>query len=93
VTQAAQAEGLAEFVDAFVEEGAFAAETVEPYLRRARDLGLGVRVHADQLTPGGGARLAARLGRRAPSTSSGRRRRTRRSWRRPARSRAPARAR
>ena len=62
VTQAAQAEGLAEFVDAFVEEGAFAAETVEPYLRRARDLGLGVRVHADQLTPGGGARLAARLG-------------------------------
>ena len=62
VTRTAHEQSLAQFVDAFVEEGAFTAEEVEPYLRRARDLGLGIRIHADQLTHGGGARLAARLG-------------------------------
>jgi imidazolonepropionase len=54
--------GLARSCDAFVEEGAFGAEEVRPLLEAARALGLGVRVHAEQLGPSGGARLAAALG-------------------------------
>jgi len=84
-TQAAHAAGLAQFVDAFVEEGAFAAEEIEPYLRRARDLGLGIRIHADQLSRSGAASLAARLAPRPPSIWSAPRPRTRRRWPRRAR--------
>ncbi|MFQ5877356.1 MAG: imidazolonepropionase [Acidobacteriota bacterium] len=55
-------EGLARFCDAFVGEGAFAPGEAERILGRAADLGLGLRLHADQLGPSGGALLAARLG-------------------------------
>jgi imidazolonepropionase len=54
--------GLAEFCDVFCETGVFGLEESERLLRRARDLGLGLKVHADELTPLGGAELAARLG-------------------------------
>jgi imidazolonepropionase len=59
---AVAADGLAEFADAFCEDGFFSAAESERILRTAADLGLGVRLHADQLTRGGGAELAARLG-------------------------------
>ena len=56
------AEGLAEFCDVFCEERVFTVEDSRRVLEAARAKGLGLRVHADQLTRGGGARLAAELG-------------------------------
>jgi imidazolonepropionase len=53
---------LAEYADVFCETGVFSTEESERILRRARELGLGLRVHADELTPLGGAELAVRLG-------------------------------
>jgi imidazolonepropionase len=61
VTEAARRESLAEFADAFVEPDLFAPDLAEPYLRRAAEIGLGLRLHADQLTHSGGAALAAKL--------------------------------
>ncbi len=55
-------EDLAEFCDAFVEEGAFTLNEGEQILLTAAEHGLGLKLHADQLSPGGGAQLAARLG-------------------------------
>jgi imidazolonepropionase len=54
--------GLAEFCDVFCEAGVFSPEESERVLARARELGLGLKLHADELTPLGGAELAARLG-------------------------------
>ncbi len=53
---------LAQFCDVFCETGVFSLEESERILSRARDLGFGLKLHADELTPLGGARLAARLG-------------------------------
>ncbi len=55
-------EDLAEFCDAFVEEGAFTLNEGEQILLTAAEHGLGLKLHADQLSPGSGAQLAARLG-------------------------------
>ena len=55
------AERLAEFCDVFCEERVFTAEESRRVLEAARRHGLHLRVHADQLTLGGGARLAAEL--------------------------------
>ena len=54
-------EGLAEFCDVFCEERVFTIEESRRVLASARSLGFGLRVHADQLTRGGGAALAAEL--------------------------------
>lgn len=54
--------GLAEFCDVFCETGVFSVTESEAILTQARRLGLGVKVHADELSPLGGAELAARLG-------------------------------
>ena len=59
---AVSAAGLAEFCDVFCEAGFFSPAATERILRAASALGLGVRVHADQLTRSGGAELAIRLG-------------------------------
>ena len=56
------AEGLAEFCDVFCEERVFTVEESRRVLEAARAHGLYLRVHADQLTRGGGALLAAGLG-------------------------------
>ena len=53
---------LARGCDVFVDDGAFTTAEAETILRAARASGLAIRVHADQRTAGGGARLAARLG-------------------------------
>jgi len=55
-------EGLAEFCDVFCERGYFDLETSRKVLNAAKERGLGLRIHADQLTNGGGAELAAELG-------------------------------
>lgn len=54
--------GLARFCDVFTESVAFDVPASRRILERARDLGLGLRLHVDQLSDGGGAELAARLG-------------------------------
>jgi imidazolonepropionase len=53
---------LAEFCDVFCETGVFSVEESERILTRARDLGFRLKLHADELTPLGGAELAARIG-------------------------------
>jgi imidazolonepropionase len=55
-------ERLAEFCDVFCERGYFDLETSRKILSAAREHGMGIRMHADQLTNGGGAELAAELG-------------------------------
>lgn len=54
--------GLADAVDAYCESIAFDAVQVAKLFRRAQDLGLPVKLHADQLSDGGGAELAANFG-------------------------------
>jgi imidazolonepropionase len=55
-------ENLARFCDVFCDEGAFTPAETETILARAADLGLGLKLHADEFSGLGGARLAARLG-------------------------------
>ncbi|MCX7694625.1 MAG: imidazolonepropionase [Caloramator sp.] len=55
-------EGLAEYVDAFCEEGFFNIEQTRRVLKAAKDLGFQVKLHADEIEPMGGAQLAAELG-------------------------------
>ncbi len=55
-------QGLARFCDAFVEAGAFTIEETRQILCVAAVHGLGIKIHADQLSDGGGAELAAELG-------------------------------
>ena len=54
--------GLADAVDAFCESIAFSPAQTERIFRRAAELGLPVKLHADQLSDLGGAALAARHG-------------------------------
>jgi imidazolonepropionase len=55
-------EKLAEFCDVFCEEAAFTPEESWKILSAAKQLGMKLRVHADQLARGGGAALAAAIG-------------------------------
>ena len=59
---AVAAEGLAEFCDVFCDRGFFSLAATETILGSARRLGLGIRLHADQLARTGAAELAVRLG-------------------------------
>ncbi len=54
--------GLAEFCDVFVERGAFTVDEGRRVLEAGLRHGLRPKVHADQLSPGGGAELAAAVG-------------------------------
>ncbi len=56
------ASGLAEYFDVFTEAHTFDLADSRRLLVRARELGLGLRLHVDQLTPLGGAELAAEFG-------------------------------
>ncbi|HEX3770430.1 MAG TPA: imidazolonepropionase [Polyangiaceae bacterium] len=62
VVPAVAAEGLARFVDAYVDEGAFTVGEARDVGRAARAAGLGVRLHVGQFADVGGAELAAELG-------------------------------
>ena len=55
-------EGLAQFCDAFVEQGAFTIDEARLIFTTAIEHGLQIKVHADQLSDGGGALLAAEMG-------------------------------
>jgi imidazolonepropionase len=54
-------ENLAEFCDVFCERGYFDLDQAREILVAAKKLGLKLRMHADQLTNSGGAKLAAEL--------------------------------
>jgi imidazolonepropionase len=54
-------EKLAEFCDVFCERGYFDVERSRRILTAARKVGLQLRIHADQLSNSGGAKLAAEL--------------------------------
>jgi len=53
---------LAEFCDVFCEKGVFTLEQTRKILIAARNHGLGLKVHADEMSQLGGAELAASLG-------------------------------
>ncbi len=55
-------EKLARFADVFCEPGAYTVAESRQILGAARDAGLGLKLHADELRPSGGAELAAELG-------------------------------
>ena len=55
------AEGLAEFCDVFVEEGAFNRAEARRILQAGAAAGLRPKLHVDQLSDGGGAALAAEV--------------------------------
>ncbi|NNK75556.1 MAG: amidohydrolase family protein, partial [Maribacter sp.] len=46
-------ENLTDRIDAFIEEGAFTPEFIEPYFNKAQELGFDITVHADQFSTGG----------------------------------------
>lgn len=50
------------FSDCFCEEGVFSREECSKYLRGSRELGLPLKIHADEFSDSGGASLAAELG-------------------------------
>ncbi len=53
---------LARFADVFCEPGAYTVDESRRILGAARDAGLGLKLHADELRSSGGAELAAELG-------------------------------
>ena len=57
--------GLARFCDVFCEPGVFSVDESRRILGAAREHGLALRVHADELAPAGGAELAAEMGARS----------------------------
>jgi imidazolonepropionase len=59
---AVAAEGLAAFVDVFADAGFFDLEATERIATAALSAGLGIRLHADQLTRTGATELGVRLG-------------------------------
>jgi imidazolonepropionase len=57
--------GLAVFADVFCERGVFTVDESRRILKAARERGMKLRVHADELASTGGAELAAELGARS----------------------------
>ncbi len=55
-------QGLAEFCDVFCEHGVFTVEQSRKILTAAKELGFGIKLHADEIEPMGGAQLAGELG-------------------------------
>ncbi len=53
---------LAKFADVFCEPGVFTPDQARTILSASRRAGLGLKLHADELEPSGGAELAAELG-------------------------------
>jgi len=55
-------QGIARFCDVFCEKGVFSVEQSRRILKAARQAGLGIKIHADEVHDLGGAGLAAELG-------------------------------
>ena len=57
-----KARNLAEFADVFCEEGYFSLKETEKLMLRAKELGFGLKLHADEFHSLGGTELAAEMG-------------------------------
>jgi imidazolonepropionase len=57
-----QRQGIARFADVFCEPGVFTLDETRRILEASKRAGLGLKIHADELEPYGGAELAAELG-------------------------------
>jgi len=57
-----QRQGIARFADVFCEPGVFTLDETRRILGASKRAGLGLKIHADELKPHGGAELAAELG-------------------------------
>ena len=57
-----KARNLAEFADVFCEEGYFSLKETEKLMVRAKELGFGLKLHADEFHSLGGTELAAEMG-------------------------------
>lgn len=55
-------QGLAEFCDVFLETGVFGVEESRRLLTAAREIGFGLKIHADEIDELGGSQLAGELG-------------------------------
>lgn len=55
-------QGLAEFCDVFLETGVFGVEESRRLLTAAREMGFGLKIHADEIDELGGSQLAGKLG-------------------------------
>jgi len=55
-------ESLAEFFDIFCEEGVYSVEETRDLIRKAKQEGFKIKIHADEFSPLGGAQLAAEEG-------------------------------
>jgi imidazolonepropionase len=53
---------LADWVDAFIDHGYFSVADVEPYVAKAKELGLGIRIHADEFYDVGATAAAVKWG-------------------------------
>jgi len=60
--QPLQAEGLVDAVDAFCERIGFSTKQTARLFKRAQELGLPIKLHAEQFSDQGGTAMAARLG-------------------------------
>jgi imidazolonepropionase len=60
--QIPQASKLAKFCDVFCEKGVFSKEESRVILARCKEFGLGLKIHADEITSCGGSELAGELG-------------------------------
>ncbi|UOY93556.1 imidazolonepropionase [Ectobacillus sp. JY-23] len=52
----------AEFVDIFCETGVFTVEQSKRFLLKAKELGFGIKIHADEIDPLGGTEAAVEIG-------------------------------
>ena len=53
---------LADYADVFTEDSVFNYEQSRRYLEKAKELGFGLKIHADEIAAIGGSRLAGELG-------------------------------
>jgi len=53
---------LAEFFDVFCEQGVYSIDETRDLIRRAKEAGLKIKIHADEFVPLGGAQLAVEEG-------------------------------
>ncbi|WP_221568175.1 imidazolonepropionase [Alkalihalobacillus sp. TS-13] len=62
VMETVKEQDLASFVDIFCETGVFTVEESRQYLRKAKEMGFDVKIHADEIDPLGGTEMACEVG-------------------------------
>ena len=62
ILPAVKEEGLAEFADVFCEDSVFDVPQSRKYMQKAKELGFGLKIHADEIEEIGGSELAGEMG-------------------------------